>query len=49
MKKKKERKSRCNFDCFNCVHPDCINNDRPIKAERDMMKAAMEGLIVTVV
>lgn len=26
----------CNMDCFNCIFPDCINNGRETKSEKQM-------------
>ena len=41
--------SVCNFDCFNCVYPDCINNEPENKTEERRIKrenAKARGLCV---
>jgi len=43
MAKRGRRKllAECNMDCFNCIHPDCINQStRPTKWESEVMKYA---------
>lgn len=40
-KVRQNRRERCDFDCFNCKYPDCINGNAPVTLkERTMLEAA---------
>lgn len=39
---KKEKKNVCNMNCFECIHPDCINNGNETKQEKEWTSARVE-------
>lgn len=38
----------CNMDCFNCIHPDCINNSRMTREENAMIKPFLKKQKTTI-